>query len=826
VRRAALAATVLLVLVTPWVPPADSDFLASGVVNASNRVLTVGGPAVAANASWTVVAWNENASFRAWDVHYRIRVDDGPWGRARNLTATATNSWLPALAFSAGALHALWIEDVSSARLPEVRTAHTRDGENWTAPTVLGEGVILRPALVAGPEESLHAVWAAGDRVWYARWNGARWFPPEPASGSPREGAFLSVALALDREQRPLVAWTWKPVVRSSEPVETPEEAARVETAVRLATGWETPFLLSNPQRGSATDPSLWRANNGTLYVAFHQVLTRGVVLWAVRETDQWTVPHVIEGTHGSGTYPRIAVGGGTVRIAFVHRTNGSAAVLAEERGNSWVSETLAYSDNPLGVGFIDHIRDAQGRSRVVWTYQPPNRSVDVFYYERAHDALVVDTSPPTIADVRPSPGSFLNSSTVRIEVLYLKIGTMDASSLRLLVDDVPVTNATVQDGRVAAEVRGLAEGPHTVDFSFADFSGNRIERTWTFHVDVTPPSTNLVLEPPLSAGQWHRGGVQLTWQGLDPGEGASGYAGVATTLYRNGQRAFASQLAPGTHALSQLASRFAFPLEGHFVLLYAGTDAAGNAEAPRNVTFQVDSIAPTSRVLPLPAVSNAAELAVEVSATDQGAGIERLELWGRDMDARAQLPSDWRLLQAFASAEGAHRLASPDGRLWEFYTVARDRAGNAESAPPAARASLVVDRTAPSVRVMQPGDGSTISTTTSVIVDASDAVSGVTRVRFLLDGNAFANATSPPYVAAIDPREVPAGDHVVTVEALDAAGNVGSVAFRLTTVGGRPRDNATTPPGGSFLPGFDVLVAVGGLVLVATVLRRKIGQP
>jgi hypothetical protein len=82
------------------------------------------------------------------------------------------------------------------------------------------------------------------------------------------------------------------------------------------------------------------------------------------------------------------------------------------------------------------------------------------------------------------------------------------------------------------------------------------------------------------------------------------------------------------------------------------------------------------------------------------------------------------------------------------------------------------------------------VSGTVVLGATASDDV-GVTSVQFKLDGQPLgAPVTAPPFMTSWDTRTASAGQHTITAEARDAAGNVGTATGVTVTV-----DNTTPPP-------------------------------
>jgi hypothetical protein len=74
------------------------------------------------------------------------------------------------------------------------------------------------------------------------------------------------------------------------------------------------------------------------------------------------------------------------------------------------------------------------------------------------------------------------------------------------------------------------------------------------------------------------------------------------------------------------------------------------------------------------------------------------------------------------------------------------------------------------------------VNRTVSITVSASDDV-GVTEVRFFVDGNLIGSDSSAPYSIDWDTSAEADGDHTLTAEAEDAAGNVGQSAETVVSV-------------------------------------------
>jgi subtilisin family serine protease len=85
-------------------------------------------------------------------------------------------------------------------------------------------------------------------------------------------------------------------------------------------------------------------------------------------------------------------------------------------------------------------------------------------------------------------------------------------------------------------------------------------------------------------------------------------------------------------------------------------------------------------------------------------------------------------------------------------------------------------DTTPPTVAIISPINGATVSGNASVYVNASDNVA-VTRVELYVDGKLNVSSTTAPFTLKWNTRKATAGMHVLQCRAYDAAGNTGTSA-------------------------------------------------
>jgi hypothetical protein len=206
-------------------------------------------------------------------------------------------------------------------------------------------------------------------------------------------------------------------------------------------------------------------------------------------------------------------------------------------------------------------------------------------------------------------------------------------------------------------------------------------------------------------------------------GPGASGYTLAASDTSPSASGSFSYDAGGG---------------DGSYRFYTVATDAAGAVEAvpssPDAITL-VDTIAPSSAAT-APATALTTAITVSYTAADSGSGLQRVDLY-------AQAPGETRFTLAASdtapqsSGSFAYVAAAGDGS-YRFYTVARDAAGNSETAPANADAVTRVaanDILAPTSSATSPAV--TTSQHISVTYTAADnpGGSGLARVELYVRG-------------------------------------------------------------------------------------------
>ena len=113
--------------------------------------------------------------------------------------------------------------------------------------------------------------------------------------------------------------------------------------------------------------------------------------------------------------------------------------------------------------------------------------------------------------------------------------------------------------------------------------------------------------------------------------------------------------------------------------------------------------------------------------------------------------------------------------------------------------APVVHDAIPPSVRLLSPSDGATVTGAFVVDVEATDALAGVAGVSLLVDGRLIAVTNVPPYRFSLDAKDYTGGRHTLTVQATDRAGNLATANIMIIVL--TLRITITAPADAALLP-------------------------
>jgi hypothetical protein len=289
-------------------------------------------------------------------------------------------------------------------------------------------------------------------------------------------------------------------------------------------------------------------------------------------------------------------------------------------------------------------------------------------------------------------------------------------------------------------------DGAYTLSARATDRAGNEeATSTATFVVDTTAPTSNAVLSGTVNLDWWRNPTVTIT------ATDGTGNAGVQKIEYRLDGGPFQTYAAP-----------FVVTGDGVRTLEYRATDNLGHVEATRSLTFKVDGNAPTTTASVSPAAQNGFHRSAMVTLTGNdgaGSGVVGIQYTVDGSGTRSYtgpfaVPSSGSHTITFRSADLT-------GLLETTKTI-----------------TFSVDAVAPvTTAVLSPGPTNGFYRgPTTVALNASDALSGVDSVEYLLDSGSWTTYTGP-FVVTGD------GAHTVQFHATDKAGNVEAMKTKTFTI-------------------------------------------
>ncbi|NRB41078.1 MAG: HYR domain-containing protein [Pseudomonadales bacterium] len=333
------------------------------------------------------------------------------------------------------------------------------------------------------------------------------------------------------------------------------------------------------------------------------------------------------------------------------------------------------------------------------------------------HNWFIDLTSPDT--SISSSPNSITNSTSVSFEFT----STEESSTFQCTLDGAELDNCNSPD--IYAE---LAEGDHSFSVQATDAAGN-VDITPGIHnwsIDLTPPDTSISTAPALLTNSTSASFL------LSSTEAGSTFlcALDGGALVNCGSPYNFSGVAAGNHSFRVHA-----------------IDAAGNTDAtPATYNWLIDLTPPDTSISSSPdSLTNSTDAFFNFTSTETGSTFQCF-LDNSDLTS-CNSPINYASL-----AEGNH----------SFSVVATDAAGNTDASP--ASYNWSVDLTPPDTSISSTPDSLTNSTNASFDFSATETGS---TFQCSLDGGALSNCSSPNNYAALAE-----GDHTVSIEATDAAGN------------------------------------------------------
>ena len=349
---------------------------------------------------------------------------------------------------------------------------------------------------------------------------------------------------------------------------------------------------------------------------------------------------------------------------------------------------------------------------------------------------VLLDTLPPQttglLSGLQGDDGWWVSNVTLDFEA-------DDASSVDSILYRVGGNGSFVE---FSAPINITREGRTLVEYFSVDIAGNReLTRFLNVSVDRTRPLTNVTLAGELHGSGWFRSNVTVSLAGAD------NVSGLRLVHYRVDGGNIAIYNAPftvsgtGAHSVEPFAK-----------------DVAGNLEAivPRAVRIDLD--APVTRLEIVAGQEGNAgwyrsAVTARFNASDLGAGVALVEV---GVDGEAPQPQEGDL----TLEDGVHALAFR----------ATDLVDRVE---PLQASTLRVDATLPGLDVALRGSRHATGwyvSTPWLFANATDATSGVDRVEYRQNSNAYSRYTAPRSF-------VGDGNHTLTARAFDLAGNLLTLA-------------------------------------------------
>ncbi|WP_194293017.1 Ig-like domain-containing protein [Streptomyces smaragdinus] len=371
---------------------------------------------------------------------------------------------------------------------------------------------------------------------------------------------------------------------------------------------------------------------------------------------------------------------------------------------------------------------------------------------------FTVDTTAPAAPVITgPADGSIIGTNTPTIT------GTGEpGATVNVVVDGTPLGTATVApDGTWSLPVTTpLADGPHTVDATQTDASGNiSPAATSTFTVDTTAPAAPVISTPADGS----------TISDTTPTISGTGEPGATVNVVLDGTPIGTATVGlDGTWSLPTPA-----PLaDGVHTVDATQTDALGNVSPAATNTFTVDATAPAAPVITAPADgSTTGNNTPTITGTGEPGDTVNVVVDGVPLGTATVAPDGtWSIPVTTPLADGPHTIEATQ----------TDPAGNIS---PAATSTFTVDTTAPDAPVITgPADGSTITSTTPTITGTGEP--GAT-VDVTIDGTVVGTTVVAPDGTWSLPTTTPLADgpHTVTATQTDPSGNVSPVATSTFTV-------------------------------------------
>ncbi|SDO22637.1 Fibronectin type III domain-containing protein [Paenibacillus sp. yr247] len=339
---------------------------------------------------------------------------------------------------------------------------------------------------------------------------------------------------------------------------------------------------LSSAQVHSGSSSYMINEDMDTIYQIFNTSYNKVVSMWfydTASATNMQNVAFVDDSVTARG----IGVNTPTSATKYVYRTGGTHVATGVARTTGWHEFKWDYTSGTKVDMYIDNVKiasltGAANFNRIVMGDQWSGNTVTAYY----DDISIMDLpAAPTQSNIEAGNGKLtLNwSSTSGATGYKVKYGTASG-----------VYTSTVDVGNVSSTtIEGLQNGT-TYYFAISAYNSAGQSRNSNEVIgtpDGTAPSTQAVLDGSKGSGNWFTSDVTVTLQSQDDNAGVASSEYSLTVL----QSVYGLQ---STNGFVPYTSPLLLS-DGIYELQYRSTDRAGNVEASKTITVNVDKTAPTT---------------------------------------------------------------------------------------------------------------------------------------------------------------------------------------------------------------------------------------
>ena len=476
------------------------------------------------------------------------------------------------------------------------------------------------------------------------------------------------------------------------------------------------------------------------------------------------------------------------------------ALLLSDDNGTNWLPfaiglEGTSYALNvtgfPSGSNYLVKVIATDG----VNTREDTSDSAFVIS-AGIHDVSILDVTPS-----RTVVGQGFNlpiNVTVQNQGDYIENFnvTLYANTTVIQTQTVSLTSGGSITIIFTWNTTGFAKGNYTISayaipvLGETDTTDNTyVDGIVQITVDSTPPTTTISLSGVLGNNGWFTSVVAVTLSATDD------IAGVNKTRYSFDNITWTNYAMP-----------FTITNEGNTVIYYKSTDKAGNVEATKTKTIKIDKTAPLGSIdiNNRDVYTTSTSVTLALTATDVTSGVAYMRF--------SHDNTSWTPWESYFTSKSWALTTGDETKT--VYVQFKDNAGLISLSYFDA---IVLDTTAPTIRITSPSPGHEIrSSTVTVTWTGSDETSGISHYEIRLDGDSWTKVGAD---IARTFTGLGDGSHTIDIKATDKAGNTKQDTVNFTV---------NTSP--LFGPGYmeeaailaTIIIALGTAVYLLKIRKRS----